>query len=54
MVKFALGADQFDRVISRARGRMRDGLLAKMNEQSGAVRGSAPSANSYSKDRKAL
>lgn len=43
MQRMMLNADQFDRVISRARGRMRERLLAEMNGQPAAMRGSAPS-----------
>lgn len=54
MQRMMLNADQFDRVISRARGRMRERLLAKMNGQPAAMRGSAPSGHSFPKDQKAL
>lgn len=40
MAEFALGKDQFDRVISRARGRMRDLLQEKLNAGARVVGGS--------------
>lgn len=43
MQRFGLDKDQFDRVISRARGRMRDLLRAKMNDDGRALRGAGPS-----------
>ncbi|GMU42793.1 MAG: sigma-70 family RNA polymerase sigma factor [Xanthomonadales bacterium] len=41
MAEFELGKDQFDRVISRARGRMRELMLEKLNAGKRAVGGSA-------------
>lgn len=41
MARFGLGADQFDRVISRARTRMRELLRNKLNAGTPAVRESA-------------
>jgi|GEM_PF-2267501 len=54
MQKLGLAPDQFDRVISRARGRMRERLSAKMNEQPGMLRGSSPPRLLFSKEQKAL
>ena len=54
MRTLGLTADLFDRVISRARLRMRERLLAKMNSQPGRVRASAAPALSSSQDHGAL
>lgn len=39
MAEFGLGKDQFDRVISRARGRMRELMLEKLNTGAGRMGG---------------
>jgi RNA polymerase sigma factor (sigma-70 family) len=54
MAKLGLPADQFDRVISRARMRMRERLLARMNERPGRVREGLPPEHLVSREQRAL
>ena len=53
MTQLGLDRIQFDRVISRARGRMRDLLHKKLNEETGSVRGASSSGVCSSQSQEA-